>query len=128
MDLLVEETKRADCYPFSVLMEEPDLLSCDSIQLLPTLELEVSQIAAEVMLGMAVFRQGPQLDIWMEFQVGIQWLVSNIFWYNHCRKRVKTKMRAFNKAKEEMDTVLTGMFSPLPVMDTSTYPSKSPSE
>ncbi|KAF8319159.1 uncharacterized protein EI90DRAFT_3020861 [Cantharellus anzutake] len=46
MDLLVEETKNAECYPFSVLMEEPDLLTCDSIQLLPTLELEVSQIGA----------------------------------------------------------------------------------
>ncbi|KAF8318899.1 uncharacterized protein EI90DRAFT_3132873 [Cantharellus anzutake] len=125
MDLLVEETKRADCYPFSVLMEEPDLLSCDSIQLLPTLELEVSQIAAEIVLGMAAFRQGPRLDIWTEFQVGIQLLVSNFFWYNHCHKRVKTKMRAFNKAKEEMDTVLTGMFSLLPVVDTSTYPLKA---
>jgi len=111
MDQLVKATKDAQCYPFSVSMEEYDVLNPGSLQLLPSLELEVSQIVAELILGEVAFRQGPRLDICTEFQSGIKLLVSNFFWYNHCRKRVKNKIKVFNKAKDEMDALLKGTFS-----------------
>jgi hypothetical protein len=88
---LINETKIAKCYPFTELMRDPALLSSD-LRLLPSLESEVSQIAAEILLGDAAFRLGARVDIHTEYQSGISLLVSNLFWYNHCRKKLKNKM------------------------------------
>jgi hypothetical protein len=108
---LINETKIAKCYPFTELMRDPALLSSD-LRLLPSLESEVSQIAAEILLGDAAFRLGARVDIHTEYQSGISLLVSNLFWYNHCRKKLKNKMQAFNNAKDGLDTLLNGVSSP----------------
>jgi hypothetical protein len=119
LNKLIHETKIAKCYPFTELMKDPTLLSSD-LQLLPSLESEVSQVAAEVLLGEAAFRIGARVDICMEYQSGINLLISNFFWYNHCRKKLKNKVQAFNTAKDELDALLlNGMFSLTLLIDTA---------
>jgi hypothetical protein len=107
---LIDETKIAKCYPFTELMRDPALLSSD-LRLLPSLEFEVSQIAAEVLLGDVAFRLGVRVDVHTEYQSGISLLVSNLFWYNHCQKKLKNKVQAFNTVKDGLDTLLNGASS-----------------